>query len=99
MKRRAHPSGYTPSRAFLLSRKKPDCVTHVSGMNCHPSLRKGNRHLVEVARRRSSSPNRHLATTCHRLKISLEYGGKRASRLPWILDRTQTLQLSRNLLG
>jgi hypothetical protein len=28
-------------QAFLLSRKKPDCVTHVSGMNCHPSLRKG----------------------------------------------------------
>jgi hypothetical protein len=25
----------------LLSRKKPDCVTHVPGMNCHPSLRKG----------------------------------------------------------
>jgi hypothetical protein len=27
----------------LLSRKRPDCVTHVPGMNCHPSLRKGNR--------------------------------------------------------
>lgn len=22
--------------------QKPDCVTHVSGMNCHPSLRKGS---------------------------------------------------------
>src|SRR5262249_16730567 len=26
----------------LLSAKKPSCVTHVSGMNCHPSLRKGS---------------------------------------------------------
>jgi hypothetical protein len=25
----------------LLSSQKARCVTHVSGMNCHPSLRKG----------------------------------------------------------
>ncbi len=28
---------------FASPRKRPDCVTHVSGMNCHPSLRKGTR--------------------------------------------------------
>jgi len=33
---RRSPHRECPSRAFLLSRKKPDCVTHVSGMNCHP---------------------------------------------------------------
>src|SRR5215468_9333696 len=27
--------------ALLLSSQKTLCVTHVSGMNCHPSLRKG----------------------------------------------------------
>jgi hypothetical protein len=32
------------SRAFCFPRKKPNCVTHVSGMNCHPSLRKDTRY-------------------------------------------------------
>jgi hypothetical protein len=36
-----HPSGYTPARAFCSPRKRPYRVTDVSGMNCHPSLRKG----------------------------------------------------------
>jgi hypothetical protein len=34
--------GYTPSRAFCSPRKKPNSVTHVPGMNSHPSLGKDN---------------------------------------------------------
>ena len=30
-----------PARAFCSPCKRPNCVTHVTGMNCHPSLRKG----------------------------------------------------------
>jgi hypothetical protein len=41
----------------LLSRKKPDCVTHVPGMNCHPSLRKGSR-----PRRRAANPDTQAST-------------------------------------
>ena len=32
-------------QGILRSRKRPHCVTHVSGMNCHPSLRKGIRNF------------------------------------------------------
>jgi hypothetical protein len=30
----------------LLSSQKARCVTHVSGMNCHPSLRKGTPQIA-----------------------------------------------------
>jgi hypothetical protein len=33
----------------LLSSQKARCVTHVSGMNCHPSLRKGTAERVLAA--------------------------------------------------
>jgi hypothetical protein len=39
--RRVAIGTHTPSRAFCAPRKRLNCVTHVSGMNCHPSLRKG----------------------------------------------------------
>src|SRR5262245_24261756 len=38
---RALISRDTPARAFCTPRKKPDCVTHVPGMKCHPCLKKG----------------------------------------------------------
>src|SRR5207244_1440611 len=36
--------------AFCSPRKRPYCVTHVSGMNCHPSLRKGNARQIASVR-------------------------------------------------
>jgi hypothetical protein len=41
---RAFQPCFSPARAFCSLCKRPYCVTHVSGMNCHPSLRKGNKN-------------------------------------------------------
>src|SRR5579872_6054800 len=39
--------GFTHLPGHLaLPAKGPNCVTHVSGMNCHPSLRKGMNDLA-----------------------------------------------------
>ena len=43
------PSCKTPAMALLLSRKRPESVTHVSGMNCYPLVRKGIKHLPRSA--------------------------------------------------
>jgi hypothetical protein len=63
------PWVYTPSRAFCAPRKRPDCVTHVSGKNCHPSLRKGigsnlmPQKIIEVRRRYGGAMPSYLDRT------------------------------------
>jgi hypothetical protein len=64
---------YTPARAFCSPRKRPNCVSHVSGMNCHLCLRNGKsrsrlRESQALPRKRDGSIGFPIDRGCsHRL--------------------------------
>ena len=47
---------YMPSRASCAPRNRPNCLTHVFGMNCRPSLRKGTTARIACPAPRRSCP-------------------------------------------